>query len=327
MAHAHDSMFKAVFEDPACAREHFELVIPAASRRLMDLTTLELVPGSFVDEALRARHTDLLFRARGRGADGSERERLVYLLFEHQSTDQSLIVFRLLRYMTNIWDRHVATSETETQALPFPPIVAVVLYNGAQRWRAARSFHELMEPLGDMSPKVPQFEMVLTDLGACSDELLQLNTPGGRARMMMKHAPRVQGARSLARLGPIIQALATDRTMEHAAWLRRLRQFSQYVWAVASRIERQQVVDFFARHAGEDGRKMAMTLRDELRAEGKAEGRVEGQAALVLKLISLKFGAPDDATRSRVGQASEPELELWAERILTADSLESMFAE
>ncbi len=205
MDQAHDIVFKTVFEDPACAREHFERVLSAEARRLLDLTTLELVPGSFVDEAFKARHTDLLFKATAR--DGSEREAFVYLLFEHQSTVQSLMVFRLYCYMGNIWRRH---TETRKPALPLPPIVSLVLYNGARRWRAARTFHELVEPLGTLGPRIPQFEMVLTDLGACSDELLGVGTSAGRARLMLRSGPRVRGAASLKRLGPILRAVTTD---------------------------------------------------------------------------------------------------------------------
>ena len=323
MQQGHDIVFKTVFEDPACAREHFERVLSAEARRLVDLTTLELVPGSFVDEAFKARHTDLLFRATAR--DGTEREAFVYLLFEHQSTAQSLMVFRLYCYMANIWRRHVETSK---RALPLPPIVSLVLYNGTRRWRAARTFHELVQPLGKLGPRVPQFEMVLPDLGACSDDLLGVETSAGRARLMLRRGPRARGPASLARLGPILRAAATDSAMKRTARLRQLKVFAHYLLQVAKRVERAQVMDLIARHAGEDGRKMVMSLRDELVAEGLAEGlakgRSEGQAEILLKQLTLRFGAPDDETVRRVQEASEAELVLWAERILTAASVEDV---
>ena len=140
------------------------------------------------DEALKARHTDLLFKAQAR--DGSKRGAFVYLLFEHQSTEQPQMVFRLYCYMANIWRRHM---ETTKSALPLPPIVSLVLYNGARRRRAARTLHELVEPLGTLAPRIPQFEMVLTDLGACSDELLGLDTSAGRTRLMLKRVPGYAG--------------------------------------------------------------------------------------------------------------------------------------
>jgi predicted transposase YdaD len=45
----------------------------------LDLESLRLMPGSFVDDELRSRHTDLLFSVTFRG-----RPALIYVLFEHQ---------------------------------------------------------------------------------------------------------------------------------------------------------------------------------------------------------------------------------------------------
>ena len=324
MSQPHDLVFKTVFEDPRVAAEHFEAVLPEPARRVVDLTDLELVPGSFVDEAFAALHTDLLFKASA--SDGSGRAAYVYLLFEHQSTADPLMAFRLYRYMGNIWSRHL--DQEEGNGLPLPPIVALVLYNGRRRWAGGRSFHELVEPLGALAPRVPQFEMALTDLGTCGAELLDPETSGGRARLMLRNGPRVGGARALARLQPLVRATASDQSMNRDARLRQMKAFAHYLLAVARRVERAQVMDLFAQHGGEDGEKMVMSLRDELVAEGMAKGMAKGmtkgQAELLLKQLGLRFGAVDSATEERVRQASGDELTQWAERVLTADSLQAV---
>ena len=320
MSQPHDLVFKTVFEDPRLARDHFEAVLPAPARRLVDLTDLELVPGSFVDEALKAQHTDLLFKATA--SDGSGRAAYVYLLFEHQSTADPLMAFRLYCYMANIWRRHV--DEDEGDGLPLPPIVALVLYNGRRPWSGGRTLHELVEPLGALAPRVPQFEMVLTDLGTCGKELLSPLTGAGRGRLMLRDGPRVGGPRALARLQPLVRAAASDPSMSRDARLRQMRAFAHYLLAVARRVERAQVLGLFARHGGEDGEKMVMSLRDELVAEGMAKGMAKGQAELLLRQLGLRFGEVDPATEQRVRQASGDELTHWAERILTADTLQGV---
>ena len=65
----------------------------------MDWGSLELQASSFVDEQLHGREADLLFRV---GCAG--RSAFLYVLFEHQSTSDAFMPFRLLRYMTRIWD-------------------------------------------------------------------------------------------------------------------------------------------------------------------------------------------------------------------------------
>ena len=77
----HDALFKATFTQPDLARSELELVLPGAVLAHLDLATLEVCAGSFVDDALRHAHTDLLYRASIRGAAGGEA--LVYVLFEH----------------------------------------------------------------------------------------------------------------------------------------------------------------------------------------------------------------------------------------------------
>ena len=64
----------------------------------------------------------------------------------------------------------------------------------------------------------------------------------------------------------------------------------------------------------------------EIRDEGVAEGEAKGQAKLFLTQLEARFGPlPADVTR-RVREAKPEELEVWAVRVLSAQTLESLFA-
>lgn len=69
-----------------------------------------------------------------------------------------------------------------------------------------------------------------------------------------------------------------------------------------------------------------MTLYEQWIAEGEAKGRAEGRATLLTKQLTAKFGPLSDTERSRLATASIPDLEIWAERVLFASSLEQVFA-
>ena len=101
----HDSFFKRIFSNPAYAAGELASVLPPKVVGRLDLTSLVLMPGSFVDESLSQRHTDLLFRVpvRRRRRRGRSRYVYVYVLFEHLSGPTSLLPFRLLQYMERIW--------------------------------------------------------------------------------------------------------------------------------------------------------------------------------------------------------------------------------
>jgi len=60
--------------------------------------------------------------------------------------------------------------------------------------------------------------------------------------------------------------------------------------------------------------------------QGMQQGMQSGRAELLLKLLALKFGKLPREVESMVNQASSEELELWAERVLTAGTLDEIFA-
>jgi hypothetical protein len=60
------------------------------------------------------------------------------------------------------------------------------------------------------------------------------------------------------------------------------------------------------------------------KAEGKAEGELSGRTAVLIKLLTLKYGPLSADASQRVQQATTEELDRWAERILSATSLDDV---
>lgn len=56
----------------------------------------------------------------------------------------------------------------------------------------------------------------------------------------------------------------------------------------------------------------------------RAAGEVHGRAAVLLKLLQLKFGPLPQAAAERVQSANIDELDAWTERVLSAASLEDI---
>ncbi|AHH16372.1 hypothetical protein NONO_c15710 [Nocardia nova SH22a] len=69
-----------------------------------------------------------------------------------------------------------------------------------------------------------------------------------------------------------------------------------------------------------------MTTAEQLRAEGEARGQTKWQAKLLLRQLTVKFGPLPDHVIDRVRAGNPAELETWAERILTATTLDQFFA-
>jgi len=58
---------------------------------------------------------------------------------------------------------------------------------------------------------------------------------------------------------------------------------------------------------------------------GIQKGRQEGEAAVLLRLIALKFGPPSEDVRARIEAADADTLLDWSARILTAERVDDIF--
>lgn len=158
----HDSVFRRVLGVPENMASQLRAVLPPEVAARLDLARLVRVPGSFVDETLKWRHSDLLFTAPVEGRDA-----LVYVLVEHQSSSDPLMALRMLRYITRIWDRYL---DEHPGARRLPPVIPVVVHQGPGRWNSPQQLLELidLDPGGKdaMQAWLPSFGYMLDDLAA-----------------------------------------------------------------------------------------------------------------------------------------------------------------
>jgi predicted transposase/invertase (TIGR01784 family) len=98
----HDELFHTAFASKHSAAQLLASVLPEDLARRIDLGSLEPRSTKFTGPHLSTRHSDLLFVTK---LDG--REVLIYVLIEHQSTSEPLMMVRLLLYMALTWDGYL----------------------------------------------------------------------------------------------------------------------------------------------------------------------------------------------------------------------------
>ncbi|MGO9711699.1 MAG: Rpn family recombination-promoting nuclease/putative transposase [Polyangiaceae bacterium] len=317
----HDALFKAAFGQPDVARSELALVLPPDVLAHLDLATLAVAPGSFVDDDLRHAHTDLLYAVRTRDDRGA----LVYVLFEHQSTFDAHMPLRFLRYMVRIWDRWL---RDHPPAVTLPLILPVLLHHGPEGWRAAPELATMFDAspalLEVTRPFQPHFRFLLDDLAALSLEELASRVVGSLTRLVRlalwssRSLERVLGAAPL--MGAIMATLGRDeRTREL------LEQLHLYLYETApADVDMEQFQTMLFQMTGPQGREDVMNAGEQLRQEGREEA-LRGAIASVLMVRGLGCG---EASKAKLAACKDVSLLThWHTRAVTASSEAEVFAD
>lgn len=278
----HDRFFKQVMSNPETARDFVQNYLPIELVEQMDLGSLELSVESFVDTALQAHHTDLLFTLKLRnGEDG-----LVYLLFEHKSYADRLVAFQLLRYLVRVWEHSLRQYDR------LVPIVPVVVYHGQFPWQIEPGFRWLVRGSESFGPYVPEFEYQVCDLSSYSDDEIRGEVTLQATLLVLKHILQDDFRPHLARALSLLSSLARQRTgLEYIETLLR------YVTVSARYIspdELRETVD----HAFPEGEELMSTIAEKWVEQGMQQGleqgleqgRREGILAAIEFGLELKFG-------------------------------------
>ena len=253
----HDSLFRAVFSDPAAAVAFLRANLPESVSAGLQWSTLALRNNTFIDDELRNSESDLLFavdRQSGRPA-------WLYVLLEHQSTPSRWMRFRLLKYCSRIWDRDRSQSPNEPE---LRPIVPLVFYQGARPWKYSTEFSDLFaEGVREWS-WLPRFQHLLIDQSVATVDAIMGELKGRIAQLTMMAAYRDHWA-VLQRVMPMLNRLY------RRGGVAELRPFVLYVLATQTAEIRQRFVAGLRSEAPGAGGD-AMNYLEQLIHEGVQQG-------------------------------------------------------
>jgi hypothetical protein len=165
----------------------------------------------------------------------------------------------------------------------------------------------------------------LDDLSKQSDADLRARskmTPGGRVAVLSLKHGRSRVVVRIQVLGPDANAPGARDVL--ASVLRYILETSQTQPVILRGLLARQV----GRKAAEEIMTTAEMLRREGEARGEARGRlqgaVEGKRELLLLQLRQRFGRLPATTVARIDKASAADLDMWASRVLAADSLDEV---
>lgn len=348
----HDALFRAVFERVEAVRGECRAVLPATVLERLHLGRVTMVPGHFVDAALRTTESDALFRIGTR-----TREAFVYVLLEHQSRDDATMPLRLLRYMTSIWERALAQDPTRELS----PIIPIVISNVPGGWKGPRSFHDLFGETYGFDQFLPRFDFIVDDLYALDVEALRrrevspfarlalwvMRTARDEARLAREsetfrrelHGLSVAAPRDSARLLVYLEAVSSQAFQIVVDGLNTSRQEHEQmitamdIWRAGRREEYLALMEKGLKRGLKKGLEQGLEqglkkgLEKGLRAgfkEGHAEGVVEGERQALLRLIELRFGHIERRLWARIKQAAHDDRSTLLQALAVAEKPEQL---
>jgi predicted transposase YdaD len=290
----HNNFFHFALSHLPNARGLIETQLSAAALAELNLDTLQLQTGSFVDPDLREKFSDLLFSVelKSAPADAVSKQALVYFLFEHKSQSDPLTVLQVLSYMVRIWEKRVRDEE------PLCPIVPLLVYHGETAWSAARSFAGLIPATAALAEYQISFPLPLLDLSRPDDAEIKGESVLRNTLRLLKYSRSRHLAGMLREILELI-----GQSLPAASFAEWVQAIGVYVMTVNKNIDHEQYKQTLASILPtqfEPG-----SLADRLLIQGREEGREEGELIGKILLLEELLGLPRTAKSDLL--ASEPE--------------------
>jgi predicted transposase/invertase (TIGR01784 family) len=282
----HDAFFRLSLHIVSIAKDFFQANLPNHILQKIDLDTLEIQAGSFVDEALKATQTDILYRVNFEKEKG-----YLYLLAEQQDKPQKMMAFRLLCYLFSIMKQHLDQGNKD-----LPIVYAVVVYTGKRSpYPYSMDVFDLFEHK-KLAKEILYQPFQLVDLGQLSDAKLSKNRLASIMLRLLKNKDK-----------PEILSLIID--MKSAGLFELAENLGLYNYLlgmieyIIDQTETQQDANKAVAVLSEalpNERDNIMTIAERLKLQGHREGLEEGlhQGAEKEKRLTakrmLKKGFPDE---------------------------------
>jgi hypothetical protein len=195
-----------------------------------------------------------------------------------------------------------------------------VLYQGKEPWTAPRRLSELCEPSEDARELV-ELELLVHELRDEDAEILATATTltalARAALVAMKLvAARVDLAAHAALIGRL---LGEVRRADGAPGLRPLLEY--LLRTRGGERELRAIMNATEPGTGE----IVQSVYEQLIERGRVDGEARGKADMLVQLCQARFGAMPREVLERIREATVPQLDRWARRLLTASSLDELF--
>lgn len=310
IANHHDAFFKKVLSEPFLAETFLREHLPSELLELLTLDCPQLLPGSFVDEALAQHHSDLLFQVQMKSGD----QALAYILLEHKSSPDPATPLQLLRYIVRILTKW----HQENDRFPLPVVLPLVAHHGPAGWNLSREFTDLFGNVpGPLRPYLLSFQFALVDLARIPDTDLSADL---RLRAFLRALKYIQ-RRDL----PQHLELILMPQLSNVDLLSLFQYIDKGPVPLSRKVVQQALHSLEQRRYEELMGHFSQEFFAEGEAKGRAEGKVEGEAKALFRVLEKRFGRVPPDLCDRIFNSDAAAIEAWLDRSLEATDVRSVF--
>lgn len=164
----HENGLKLLLQQPRNLRDLLALLRLNFLDRL-DFDALTVDNTTYVSSDYRHLASDLVIRVPFRldPADTHPRLLTLYILIEHQSEPDRLMLLRVLDYVVQIWKgqvRAVSGRRRPLKEFRLQPILPIVFYTGTREWKSLGHLFDLVEGSEHFRALIPEFQPLFLPL-------------------------------------------------------------------------------------------------------------------------------------------------------------------
>ena len=285
----HDKLVKKILEKP----REIEFVERKALG-IKEKLEIEEVRNEFITIDYRGKQVDLLYKIKNKE---------VYLLIEHQSTQDVKMPYRILEYEVQIIDRSFRKNNYQTEKLA--KVIAIVIYTGPGEWKMPQRLEEIQISFNYSKKILEDYDLTvgynLLDINKLSkEELLEGETLFGRM-MLVERARREE---ELIEILEEILPLTKDNEREDVINILRYilvkdigeERAKEYI----KKLE-EGVIEMsgYVNYLRQDREATMLKMRNEGKSEGIKEGKKFGEN-IVKSLFKNKMPAKEIAEKTGI---------------------------
>ena len=258
----------------------------------------------------------------------------LYLLIEFQSTIDNYMALRMMVYTGLLYQDLIKRGEALKDGR-LPPVLPIVLYNGAPRWNAAIEVADLIPVVPGMVAQYrPQMKYLVIDEGFYSEGHLASLQNLVAAVFRIEHPSTPESIRELIGLLEVWLTDMPELKRMFAIWIRatlmrrsnytivlpEVQNLKELKMALAERMV--EWAEGYKAQGVQQGVQQGMQAGVQ---QGLQQGVQQGEALALQKLLSRRFGVIPAEIVGQISSASTEQIDEWLDLVLDAPSMDAMF--